>query len=389
MSTLRILLIAIAIALPALPVHAAPSGNVIGGGDFESLSTIKLLDSPRTQAEIDAGANPVRSWQFHPGGIAAETAGGYTAGQTFTDLGKWIGQYRIGTDDSPHHTYPWGTPGPTPNNRSLAERDGQTSYVMDGIHFHASVCQVIQAPITHVAGVATIDFSYWFNRWEDGYSLAGDSTLHVWIGGLSSLPTAFDRAGAIFGGNLDGSETGSSGQWSLSPLWDSPNWTLWPWSGIGSEKPAIGSQGLVWHELSSSFPSSATFTIDTPYPYYYISIYQSIASSATDFFETPIVATRMAAAIDNIDLRLPMALLGDCNLDGLFNALDISSFVQRLTTGAYQPEADCNKDGAVNALDIGPFVQMVIAGATVNSVPEPGTLALATMAAAGIRWRRP
>ena len=101
---------------------AVMSPNLIVGGDFESLTAIKTSDSPRTQAEIDEGRSPVRYWQFHPGGIAAENAGGYTVGQHFDDFGKWIGQYGIGTDDSPR-PHPWLAPAPLPNNRSLVERD--------------------------------------------------------------------------------------------------------------------------------------------------------------------------------------------------------------------------------------------------------------------------
>ena len=261
-------------------------------------------------------------------------------------------------------------------------------YVMDGVAFHASFSQVIEAPATHIAGTATIDFSYWFNRWEDSYPLAGDSTLHVWIGGLSSLPTYADRAGPVFGGNLDGSETGSGGAWDLHPLWDSPNWTLWPWTGIGSDKPAVGSQGLAWHELSADFPSSATFTIDTPYPYYYISIYQSVATSAQDPFWEPLVSTRMAAAIDDIDFRLPIALLGDCNRDGLINALDINPFINQIVYGTYLPEADGNADGVIDALDISSFVAALIRQPSAAAVvPEPATLGLLILSAAAVLKR--
>lgn len=367
---------------------AVMSPNVIVGGDFESINAIKTLDCPRTQAEIDEGRNPVRAWQFHPGGIAAENAGGYTIGQAFSDLGKWIGQYGIGTEDFPPRQQ-WPYPSAYATNRSLVERDGQATHVMDGVMFHASFSQVMAAPDTHVAGAATIDFSYWFNRWQDAYGLEGDSTLHVWIGGLTSLPTYADRAGAIFGGNLDGSETGSGGKWSLSPLWDSPNWTLWPWSGIGSDKPAVGSQGLAWHELSADYPSSATFTIDTPYPYYYISIYQSVATSALDPFWEPLVSSRMAVAVDNIDLRLPLAPVGDCNLDGLINALDIAPFIQYLTSGNYRRVCDVNQDGVCNTLDINPIIILLTGGqGGQQEVPEATTAGLLAIGLAVFLGRR-
>lgn len=68
-----------------------------------------------------------------------------------------------------------------------------------------------------------------------------------------------------------------------------------------------------------------------------------------------------------------LVLFGDVNLDGAVNALDISGFVQRLTSGEYQIEADCNEDLAVNALDISPFVRYLVGGGSGQVVPEAGT----------------
>ena len=52
-------------------------------------------------------------------------------------------------------------------------------------------------------------------------------------------------------------------------------------------------------------------------------------------------------------------LLGDVNLDGIVNFLDISPFIMRLTTGVVQAEADINQDGIINFLDIAPFIQVL------------------------------
>ena len=54
---------------------------------------------------------------------------------------------------------------------------------------------------------------------------------------------------------------------------------------------------------------------------------------------------------DLIDL-----LLGDANLDGLVNFMDISSFIGLLSGGGFLNEADMNQDGFVNFLDISPFI---------------------------------
>lgn len=52
-------------------------------------------------------------------------------------------------------------------------------------------------------------------------------------------------------------------------------------------------------------------------------------------------------------------LLGDVNMDGLVNLLDVSSFVDRLATNTFQVEADCNEDGSVNLLDVAAFVDIL------------------------------
>ena len=52
-------------------------------------------------------------------------------------------------------------------------------------------------------------------------------------------------------------------------------------------------------------------------------------------------------------------LLGDVNLDRSVNLLDVGPFIDRISTGTYQPEADTNQDGSVNLLDVGSFVDIL------------------------------
>lgn len=56
-----------------------------------------------------------------------------------------------------------------------------------------------------------------------------------------------------------------------------------------------------------------------------------------------------------------LPLLGDANLDGAVNFLDISPFILLLSTGDFLPEADTNQDGEVNFLDITPFILILSA----------------------------
>lgn len=60
--------------------------------------------------------------------------------------------------------------------------------------------------------------------------------------------------------------------------------------------------------------------------------------------------------------KTPDVLLGDVNLDGVVNLLDVESFVDRVTSGTFQVEADVNQDGSVNLLDVGPFVEILSGG---------------------------
>lgn len=52
-------------------------------------------------------------------------------------------------------------------------------------------------------------------------------------------------------------------------------------------------------------------------------------------------------------------LLGDVNLDGEVNLLDVQPFVELLTNGGFQLEADINGDGFADLLDVQPFVRLL------------------------------
>ncbi len=58
------------------------------------------------------------------------------------------------------------------------------------------------------------------------------------------------------------------------------------------------------------------------------------------------------------DLAAP-SMLGDVNLDGNVNFLDIAPFIVVLTNGGSQYEADANQDGAVNFLDVFAFINLL------------------------------
>jgi hypothetical protein len=94
-------------------------------------------------------------------------------------------------------------------------------------------------------------------------------------------------------------------------------------------------------------------------------------------------ADRITTTFDNIRFTGgTTVLLGDVNMDGVVNGLDVDPFVGLVTGGTYQAEGDMNEDGVVNGLDVDPFVATVVGGGTV-AVPEPSMLFLALIALGG------
>ncbi|MCC7145427.1 MAG: hypothetical protein IT443_03200 [Phycisphaeraceae bacterium] len=363
-----------------------PSVNLIGGGTFEGEgfgtgsedleSFIKINDSPLTPEEVAAGTDPVRAWQFHPA----------------FDSGKWIGMWGITAQNDPRTAWYAGQP-VAPENRSVVTRDGQPNGVMEGALFRGHMTQIIKAPVNHVAGTATIDFDYWFNQWEETPQ-AGDSILHVWIGGFNeaSLPSWEDRAGPIFGGSQ--AELDAMG---ATHLWSSPDWNTWGWGGIGSEEEDIGSQGLEWHSLSVTNADRTTFEITTPFDYYYVSVWLTVYSEPHPWFwlygQEP--ADAMAAAVDNMDFRLAV-LRGDFNGDGLVTLSDINPFKLALTDitawQAAYPDLDIGNidpsgDGLVTLSDINPFKALLTGGSGADT-PEPATASLLAIGALALIRRR-
>ena len=70
--------------------------------------------------------------------------------------------------------------------------------------------------------------------------------------------------------------------------------------------------------------------------------------------------TRSDLHVFDFDITVASSvLLGDVNLDGIVNFLDISPFIGRLSTGTFQVEADTNENGRVDFLDISPFIVLL------------------------------
>ena len=69
------------------------------------------------------------------------------------------------------------------------------------------------------------------------------------------------------------------------------------------------------------------------------------------------------ALVDNVRLDVTTSggpiLLGDVDLNGVVNFLDIQAFIDVLSGNGFQDEADIDLDGAVTFLDIQPFIEIL------------------------------
>ena len=64
-------------------------------------------------------------------------------------------------------------------------------------------------------------------------------------------------------------------------------------------------------------------------------------------------------ALSATDITVAETLIGDVDLSGGVDFLDISPFIAILSSGAFQAEADCDGSGAVDFLDISPFIAIL------------------------------
>ena len=75
------------------------------------------------------------------------------------------------------------------------------------------------------------------------------------------------------------------------------------------------------------------------------------------------VSNTLGFGIDNLTFGLVESeLLGDVNCDGVVNLLDVSPFVDLISTDSYELKADINQDGVVNLLDVAPFIDLLSMG---------------------------
>ena len=91
----------------------------------------------------------------------------------------------------------------------------------------------------------------------------------------------------------------------------------------------------------------------------YVASYSSLVGDSFAYFSQQNSGGGTSSNFSNFEIAVTTSgtvLLGDVNMDGIVNFLDISPFIVILTAGDFQAEADINQDGFVNFLDIAPFI---------------------------------
>ena len=70
-------------------------------------------------------------------------------------------------------------------------------------------------------------------------------------------------------------------------------------------------------------------------------------------------ATSLRIVTFTVDIIESEILLGDVNLDGEIDFLDIVPFINLVTGGGFQAEADIDPNGIIDFLDIVPFINIL------------------------------
>ena len=125
----------------------------------------------------------------------------------------------------------------------------------------------------------------------------------------------------------------------------------------GSEVNIRGAQFILNGELLDALVVGESFTITEP-----IETLEGILADGSSFNFGQGGGSEFDIPNFSPDATVTVTLspiLGDVNVDGEVNFLDISPFIVLLSAGDFQDEADVDGNGVVNFLDISPFINLL------------------------------
>ena len=177
-------------------------------------------------------------------------------------------------------------------------------------------------------------------------------SVRVLSGSDGSVLYIFDGDGSsrLFGGSVSGvGDVNGEGKADL--IIGNPNG-----NSNGTARVFSGSDGTILYDfdgtslgvVGSGFGGSASFGTSV----------SNAGDVNGDGIEDIIVGSFGYAVVLVSQVSSPV-LLGDINLDGAVNFLDISPFIAVLSVSGDQAEADTNGDGEVSFLDISPFIALL------------------------------
>lgn len=174
------------------------------------------------------------------------------------------------------------------------------------------------------------------------FSPAGSSVFYpvIWEGSERTLRVLRDSNGNFFQGNaVDVSDEGFTvGHFFNAALTDAFGF-IW--------QPEFGGNIRLFEDWLDEVAPSNTFTAGT-------FDVNSIASVDERLLFTLLDRNGVYALVDvTLDATV---LLGDVDLDGSVNFLDIGPFISVLSSQSFQAEADIDQNRVVNFLDIAPFI---------------------------------
>lgn len=206
------------------------------------------------------------------------------------------------------------------------------------LEVNLSVTDQVTITATGEASIATISGSDTIGVYlEDFFTADGTSLLETLISGdLTSAENSPDFSPNLFrGGTTD------------------PGLNIWSWTNdpdaiFISGNPAFsgsGTWGLNPDNYAEFLAANTSGNLYFP------------ADTADDVASATLIGTYIVLTKAGCDFEL-----GDVNMDGNVNLLDVAPFVAILTDGSYQCEADADQNGMVNLLDVTPFVDLITGG---------------------------